>query len=226
MKGAFFITGIGTEIGKTLVTATLVHQLRRKNIRARALKPVLSGYDESDPHNDSAVLLRAQGMEVTPETVETISPWRFRAPLSPHLAAAAEHKALDVEAINAWCEARLAQADITLIEGAGGVMTPLTERATNRELIARLRIPAVLVAGTYLGAISHTLCTLAALREANIRIQAIVISQSMECAGLDAIMETLRGFMPDATPLIALPRLADTQERWQNAPDLGSIISV
>ncbi|MFQ5348786.1 MAG: AAA family ATPase, partial [Rhodothalassiaceae bacterium] len=80
---ALFITATGTGLGKTLLTATLAHQLRRRDTAVRALKPVLSGYDESDPENDAAVLLRAGGQQADADAQAAIAPWRFAAPLSP-----------------------------------------------------------------------------------------------------------------------------------------------
>ena len=88
MSGQFFITSTGTGIGKTLVTASLCWQLQKEGESVTALKPVISGYDATDLTNDSAQILMGCGVEPTPSAQEAISPWRFRAPLAPTMAAA------------------------------------------------------------------------------------------------------------------------------------------
>ena len=95
--GALFVTGTGTAIGKTLVTAALCHELRARGRPVRALKPVLSGYDPADRHeSDPGILLASLGEAVTEEAVAAITPWRFSAPLSPDMAAAREGRRLDL----------------------------------------------------------------------------------------------------------------------------------
>jgi dethiobiotin synthetase len=175
---AFFVTATGTDAGKTYVTAGLVRHLHR----AEAVKPVVSGYDPARAaHSDPAVLLAAMGCAVTDDGIAAIAPWRFAAPLSPDMAAAREGRGIgiDFDAVVDFCRAAIARGPRPLfIEGAGGVMTPLTRRDTMLDLVAALRIPAILVAGSYLGTISHTLTALAALRRREVQIAALVISES------------------------------------------------
>ena len=95
---AYFVTSTGTDIGKTFVTAGLIRYLRESNQPVTALKPIVSGYDLSVVEtSDPAVLLAALGRPVTADEVERIAPWRFRAPLSPDLAAAREGRRVDFE---------------------------------------------------------------------------------------------------------------------------------
>ena len=158
-----FVTATGTEIGKTLVTAALCHELRAAGRPVRALKPVLSGYDPATlADSDPGVLLASLGEAATEEAVAGIAPWRFSAPLSPDMAAAREGRRLDLAEILAYC--RAAQGDPLLIEGIGGAMVPLNEQHTVLDWIAELGAPALVVTGSYLGTISHTLTTLAAIR--------------------------------------------------------------
>ena len=174
-----FVTATGTEIGKTLVTAALCHQLRAAGRPVRALKPVLSGYDPATlADSDPGVLLASLGEAATEEAVAAITPWRFSAPLSPDMAAAREGRRLDLAEILAYC--RAAQGDPLLIEGIGGAMVPLNERHTVLDWIAELGAPALVVTGSYLGTISHTLTTLAAIRARGVPIAGLVISESAE----------------------------------------------
>ena len=98
---AYFVTSTGTDIGKTFVTAGLIRYLREAGQAVHALKPVVSGYNSSVVEtSDPAVLLAALGRQVSADEVESIAPWRFRAPLSPDLAAAREGRSIDFDAIN------------------------------------------------------------------------------------------------------------------------------
>ena len=199
MKHAYFITATGTDLGKTWLTAGLARACRARGVHVRALKPVMSGYDAANPRaSDAGVLLESTGPENigsgnagpqkvgTGDTVESIAPWRFKAPLSPDRAAAIEGSEIDFDELVAWCRAQIARKSdgdgddggVLLIEGIGGVMVPLDARHTVRELIAALGIPTVLVTGSYLGSLSHTLTALAALREAGIVPAGVVLNES------------------------------------------------
>lgn len=177
MKRAHFITATGTDLGKTWLTAGVTGICRGRGIAVRALKPVMSGFDAANPSaGDAGLLLQALGSDAA---VDTISPWRFTAPLSPDRAAAREGKAIDFDALVAWCRGEVERnAGLLLIEGIGGVMVPLDDRHTVREWLAALGIPVVMVAGSYLGALSHTLTALAALREASIVPAVLVLNES------------------------------------------------
>ena len=214
-----FVTATGTEIGKTLVTAALCHELRAAGRPVRALKPVLSGYDPAAlAESDSGVLLASLGEAVTDEAVAAITPWRFAAPLSPDMAAAREGRSLDLAEILAYCRAQ--EGDPLLIEGIGGAMVPLDERHTVLDWIAALGAPALVVAGSYLGTISHTLTTLAAVRARGVAVAGLVISESPESpVPLAETAETInRHGGPVPTALV--PRLPAGPAPWRAAPPL------
>lgn len=174
---AVFITATGTEIGKTYVAQLLIREARAAGRTVAALKPVITGFDPAaSKESDTALLLEALGRPVNAETIAAISPWRFRAPLSPDMAAVRERQSIPFDDLVAFC--RSAKADDVLIEGIGGAMTPLDQTHTVRDWIAALEIPAILVAGSYLGTISHTLTTLEALQTKRIPVREIVISES------------------------------------------------
>ncbi len=201
---ACFVTGTGTGIGKTFVTAGLLHALPG----ARAIKPVISGYHPAQAAgSDSGILLAAMGRPITPETIAAISPWRFAAPLSPDTAAAREGRQIAFSEVLSFCHTIMRTAPgPLLIEGAGGAMVPLDDQHTMRDWIAALKIPALLVAGTYLGTISHVLATAEALANKGINIAAIVLSES-EVSPMppEETAATLSRFLP-ATPVLIIPR--------------------
>ena len=210
MKRAYFITATGTDSGKTWLAAGIAGACRRRGIAVRALKPVMSGYDAAQPAaSDAGALLEKVGAGGT-APIESISPWRFAAPLSPDRAAALEGKAIDFDALVGWCRDEIARnsADggLLLVEGIGGAMVPLDATHTVREWIAALQIPVVLVAGSYLGALSHTLTALAALRAAGVVPAAIVVNESPDSTvSLDDTLASLRPHA-GAIPLLTVGR--------------------
>jgi dethiobiotin synthetase len=185
---ALFIAGAGTEIGKTYVTAALTRRLIADGCRVRTLKPLASGVPAPDDpafaESDTARLLAAQGLAPSPEAVEACSPWRFTAPLAPDQAAALEGRALALSDLIAWCRAEIARGeanraeDVLLIEGVGGLMSPVTPDATGLDWLRALGIPALLVSGSYLGAISHALTACETLRLHAVPLRAVAVSES------------------------------------------------
>jgi dethiobiotin synthetase len=207
----YFITSTGTGIGKTYVTTALIRQAKVLGLSVAATKPVISGFDKREiAGSDTGAILAALGEAPTPENVERISPWRFAAPLAPNMAARAEDKSLDCEALFAQGLAFLRQdADLLLIEGVGGVMVPLDEKRTVLDWIAALDVPVVLVVGDYLGTISHTLTALQVLRARAVKVAALVLSESgvAEVAFDDTWTEISARVQP--IPVLSLRRGAD-----------------
>jgi dethiobiotin synthetase len=206
---AYFVTSTGTDIGKTFVTAGLIHYLREAGQAVHALKPVVSGYDPSVVEtSDPAVLLSALGRQVSADEVEAIAPWRFRAPLSPDLAATREGRDIDFERLVAFSrQAVAAETGMLFIEGVGGIMVPLDAGRTVLDWMAALQIPLLLVVGGYLGTISHTLTALDVLATRHLKIAAIVVSESeRNPVELDDTVASIARFAHGAG-VVGLPRL-------------------
>jgi len=213
---AVFITGTGTGVGKTFVCVGLIRYFRGLGRPVAALKPLVSGFDPAAPSgSDPAVLLEALGREVKPEALKRVSPWRFRAPLSPDMAARAENKAIDLQAVVDFCRAAIAGNDgALLIEGIGGIMVPLDARHTVLDLMRLLNLPLILVAGSYLGTLSHVLSAQDVILRHALDLRAIVVSESEDApVELDATLATLANFAK--APLLGLRRQAP--ERQNNA---------
>ncbi len=173
----YFVTATGTDLGKTYVLCRILAQLRARGERGYALKPVLSGFDASDPAStDSGRLLLAQGLPVNETTISAITPWRFVPPLSPDMAAARTAVTVSLDEVESFCRKAKDSHDLLFVEGAGGVMSPLGSDFLNIDLMARLKAKAILVCGGYLGTISHTLTALAALKARDVPVAAIVLS--------------------------------------------------
>ncbi|HEX3365062.1 dethiobiotin synthase [Phenylobacterium sp.] len=218
MTTALFIAGGHTDVGKTHVACALIRAARAGALSVEALKPIASGFDAADwSASDPGRLLGALGLQPTLEALDRITPWRFAAPLAPPMAARLESRDLPLSAVAELCAARLAatRADLFVLEGVGGLMSPLTDDATGLDLMLRLDLPVVLVGGGYLGAISHTLTAIEVLRTRWQAVAAVVVSQDADpdapdFAGTVALVAAHAGCIP----VIAAPRGGPTD--WAN----------
>jgi dethiobiotin synthetase len=204
---AYFVTATGTDIGKTFVVAGLIRSLRAVGKTASVLKPVVSGFTMANSlQSDPGVLLKALGEAVTPQSIARLSPWRFMAPLSPNMAATLEARHIDFDSLIRFCrDAIPADTGLLLIEGVGGIMVPLDDSRTVLDWACALDLPLILVAGSYLGAISHTLTALKVISSANLIVAALVVNDSGQGAvPIEETIKTLRGFT--SVPIVAMPR--------------------
>lgn len=209
---AFFVTATGTDIGKTFVTAGLIRLLRAGGRAVEALKPVITGFDPNAPErSDAGALLAALGLPLLPAEIDRISPWRYTAPLAPNMAARREGRPLDFDRLVEFSQNAASRARGTLlIEGIGGVMVPLDDTRTVLDWIVALRMPLLLVTGSYLGSISHTLTCIDVLQRRGLAIKALVVNETPgSTVTMDDTVKTLAHFAP-SIPLVALPRLATT----------------
>ena len=202
---AIFVTSTGTDIGKTFVTAGLIRHLRASGRIVEALKPVVTGFDATMAANsDPGVLLTAMGRPATLEEIAKISPWRYRAALSPDMAARQEGPPVDFAQLGEFSlRAVLTRRDVMFIEGVGGIMAPLDDEHTVLDWMMILRLPLILVAGSYLGTISHTLTALDALLRRELMVLAIVINETEGASvPLDDTVASIRRFVH---PINVLP---------------------
>ncbi|KWZ36310.1 dethiobiotin synthase [Burkholderia anthina] len=160
-----FVTGTDTEIGKTFVSAAMLHGFARHGLRAAALKPVAAGAYERDGvwRNEDADQLDAAANVVLPPELRT--PFLLKAPAAPHIVAAREGVTLDLDTIVACHREALTRADVVVVEGVGGFRVPLNDTQDTADLAVALGLPVVLVVGVRLGCISHALLTADAIRQ-------------------------------------------------------------
>ena len=221
-----FITASGTGTGKTLIACALGHQLQKKGLRIHTLKPVISGYEpEQAELSDSGLILQSLGLEVNPDAIARISPWRYSAAIAPNMAARREGGAIDLTALAGFCRDAVAgDHDVTVIEGVGGVAAPINDDATVADWMALADVPAVVVVGSYLGAISHGLTAVAALEARAITIAGIVVNQSADNpVPFAETVACFRRFLPGRR-LVSMPRLEQGPRLWEHAPDLTDIL--
>jgi dethiobiotin synthetase len=208
---AFFVTGAGTDIGKTWAAAQLLRYWRLKGLEPDAIKPVASGYDPASPEDsDAAALLTALGRVVTAQAVVAMTPVLLRAPLSPDQAARREGAFLSARASALDCQPLLKAArGPVLVEGAGGIMTPLNDSETMLDLAAELRLPVIFLMGSYLGAISHALSGLHALVTRGLATPLVLVNETPDSTvDLHETAETVANHAPNSR-VLAIPRGAD-----------------
>ena len=203
---AIFVTGAGTEVGKTYVTCALIRALKQQGRAVTALKPIVSGFNH-ERDSDPGLILAALGEPLSPTNMARISPFQFRAPLAPNIAARREGREIDYADVLRLCREAIAAApDVILIAGAGGIMSPVSDDKTFLDLIVDLNAPALIVGGSYLGAVSHMLTAVAAARSRRVAVKAGIVSESAPPeAGLDDTMGMLQKLDP-ATRYDALAR--------------------
>ena len=160
---ACFVTGTDTEIGKTLVSAAILHKLVESGQRACGMKPVAAGaaLRDGELHNDDADMLIAAGNVHLPQNITT--PFMLREPAAPHIAAALEGVTTEAVPILAAYTEILAASDSVVVEGVGGFRVPFNDSFDSADLAAQLNLPVILVVGMRLGCISHALLTVEAI---------------------------------------------------------------
>jgi len=163
----FFVTGPDTGVGKTVFTALTTRFLREHGFRVAALKPICSG-----GRDDARQLHRAAGKVLR---LNVVNPWHFRAPLAPLLAARQERKRLQLRTVVAHIRRITRRFEIVIVEGAGGLLSPLGENFDSRDLIQALGAEAIVVCPNQLGAVNRVRLVLEALPPAAVRQARVVL---------------------------------------------------
>ena len=177
---ALFISGTDTGVGKTQVTLALIAALQNKLLRVAAYKPCETGGGD-----DADRLQRATG-----QRLPTIR-YRFALPAAPQIAAAIEGISIDLQRIADDLRALRDEADVVLIEGAGGLLVPLADQQTFADLFASLQIPTLLVARPCLGTINHTCLSIEAALRRGLPLLGFVFSRRAPATGADEPMNAL-----------------------------------
>lgn len=177
-----FVTGTDTGVGKTFVTGAIVAALRADGINAGVWKPVQSGALLGSGTTDAERLLQMTGIR---EHSKAVAPYTFEAPLTPMLAARQVGVKLSLEEIIRAGDSLIHRYEVMFIEGAGGLAVPLTEHDMVIDLIAKLGVPALIIARNGLGTINHTLLTVSLLRQRKIPVIGVVMNDADQTARLD-----------------------------------------
>ncbi len=206
-----FVSGTDTGVGKTVVSCALIRALRERGIDLGGMKPIETGVGPDGPL-DAMALRAAAGAS---DALEDVCPQQFALPAAPRVAADAEHRVVDFDAIRGAFSRIAARRDRVLVEGAGGLLVPIRGRETMADLAEALDLPLLIVARAALGTINHTLLTLEAAATRGFRVIGVVISHTggelstADAANLCALREELGsqlvGEVPPLTPDADVP---------------------
>jgi dethiobiotin synthetase len=171
MRG-FFVTGTGTEVGKTVCAAVIARSLAAAGSRVAVFKPAVTGLaDGGEP--DHALLRRAAG---SPQSDDEIAPYRFDPPTSPHLGAELAGAQIDSAHLLSAVHRASEAADSLVVEGVGGLLVPLTLGYLVRDFARDVALPVVIAAAPGLGTINHTLLTIEAARAVGLEVGLVVLT--------------------------------------------------
>jgi dethiobiotin synthetase len=213
----FFVTGTDTGVGKTIVAAALTRALVARGLRIAVMKPIASGSDPTPegPRNSDALALMAAANVQAP--YETVNPYCFLPPISPHIAASDSGIVIDLALLKRRFAALVGAADCVIVEGAGGWLAPIGDRAAMADLAGTLGLPVLLVVGLRLGCLNHALLSRESMAARHVAFAgwlANAIDPGFERAAENLATLTSRLGGP---PLARIPHLA----RGRELPDLS-----
>jgi dethiobiotin synthetase len=179
------VTGTDTAVGKTVVARALLAAFAVRGMRVAAMKPVETGTGGGAP-GDATSLRATAGSQ---DALDDVCPYSFDEPLAPLVAAERAGRAIDVNILDSAFGRLTADRDAIVVEGAGGLLVPLTDQLSYAGLFARWQLGLVIVAANRLGAINHTLLTVQVARTLGLRVRCVILN-SMQAEPRDAAMET------------------------------------
>ncbi len=229
MGEGVFITGTDTGVGKTIVTAGLVSLFIDEGLDVGVMKPIETGCFRRNGRlipRDAALLRVVSGSE---DDLSLINPYRYPKPLAPLLAAEISRMKIKFERILSAYKRLRKRHDLIFVEGAGGLLVPLTRKSTNLDLILKLNLPAIVVIGSKLGAVNHTLLTINWAREKGVKIIGLVINHPYPCPGIRRSLaertnpELIRYFT-DVPILGSVPNIPSVSRRYNLRSSLIKVL--
>ena len=197
MKQGYFIAGTDTGVGKTRITCALIHALQKHGSTVIGMKPVASGCEQTPDglRNEDALLLQSQSSIDLP--YESINPYAFELPVSPHIAAEKAGARIQIEVIHKQMLLLMEGADCLMVEGVGGWHVPLCDQkgdqSNTEDLAIALGLPIILVVGMRLGCLNHALLTYEAIIRSGLRCAGWVANQiDPDFTHLQENIETLK----------------------------------
>lgn len=207
-KQSYFVIGTDTGVGKTYFSHRLIQHFVSQSIQTIGMKPIASGFDQLPSgeweNEDVAQLCAASNVKAD---MDLINPYAFKPAIAPHIAAAEADVEIKLDTIVTAYQALSQQAEIVVVEGAGGLMVPLNQTQTLLDMVKVLQLPVILVVGMRLGCINHALLTMQVLTAHGIEVAGWVANQ------IDPAMSRYQENLKTLQSLINVP-LLDTLE-WQ-----------
>jgi dethiobiotin synthetase len=182
-KKGIFITGTDTGVGKTHVAAGIAGALRRRGIDVGVMKPVETGCPMRGGRLRPSDAMRLRSAAGAKDSLDLVNPCRFRFPLAPAVAARLEKNKVDMKKIMKSFRELVSLHDFLIVEGAGGILVPLTMSVSFCELAREMALPVVIAARPGLGTINHTLLTISALERRGLFIAGVVVNHTSRGRG-------------------------------------------
>ncbi len=184
MSQTFFVTGTGTDIGKTYVTSLLAEYTTARGLSTAVMKPAQTGM--TDPRNGDLGKVKERAPGILDLPMELACPYCLEFESSPHLAAELAGVEIDLQKIaSAYSEIRKRfNPDVILLESAGGIYVPLNQREIMADIPARLGIPVIIVADAALGTINHTVLTINELRRRDVEVRGVIVNRVPDDPGI------------------------------------------
>ena len=176
-KSSYFVTGTDTGVGKTLVTAALLHAFEKTGLRVTGMKPIAAGAELIDGElwNEDVAMLAVASNTNLPRELTT--PYLLREPAAPHIAAQLEHVSLDIQRLLDCYQQIAQQSDCVIVEGVGGFCVPINDDVDTADLAVKLGLDVVMVVGLRLGCINHALLTAEAIKARGLNLVGWVANQ-------------------------------------------------
>lgn len=211
-----FVTGTGTEVGKTYVAALIARALRAAGLRVGVYKPVASGF-QSPEESDAWQLWEAAGK---PRTLDEVCPQQFAAAVAPPVAAEMEGRTVDERLLVSGLDVWRQDSDFLLVEGAGGLLSPLSQNMYGADLAVELGLPIVVVSANRLGTINDTLQSLvtASTYRGGMPVAGVVLNAPHDHNDNDESLTTNLAQLRQRSPAPVLASVKFEQERFQ--PDV------
>ena len=203
----YFITGTGTDIGKTFVTGVLAKHFTEQGLKTLVMKPIQTGM--KNPFNGDIGKVRVAAPDIIETTQDEACQYCLEFEASPHIAAEKENVVIDFEKILEAYRRNIAKysPDVAMLEGAGGLMVPIDRKRMTIELIKYLDFPVILVTDALLGMINHTVLSLNELNRRNIEVAGVIINNMP--AHHDEIAEDNLRFISDNANLLGVVRRSE-----------------
>ena len=214
-KQAFFVTGTDTDVGKTYIATALVRHFVQQGYQAVGMKPVAAGCQKENGelrNTDVSALVAASNVDAD---LALINPYAFEPAIAPHIAAEQAGITVSLAKIQQAFDSLQAQADVVVVEGAGGFRVPINRQETMADLAAQLNLPVIMVVGIRLGCINHALMTAGSIRAAGLNLVGWVANR------IDPDMPALAENVTTLKAMIKAPCIADVA--WGEAPKFSEI---
>ena len=175
---SFFITGTDTDVGKTCVSAALANYFREKNIDVGVMKPFASGYKSSvdSVSEDVEILMKYSQAH---DLIDLVNPYYFEIPTSPYDASKQLNLEIDISKVIDSYKELASIHDIVIVEGIGGIMTPISKNYFVSDLISDLNLDSIIVTGSKIGSVNHLMLTYDHVRQKNLKFKGFIINQNV-----------------------------------------------